>query len=122
MVRRSVAGMRAKLDELVIDCADPPRLVRFWATVLGGEPVDRDADWSYVDPPDGQLRLAFQQVPEGKKAKNRLHLDIEVGDIDAERGRLTAEGAVAVADTHTTAHGRFQVMLDPEGNEFCLVK
>lgn len=113
--------MTATLNELVIDCADPPRLARFWAVVLGGGPVDRDPDWSYVDPPGGQLRLAFQQVPEGKTVKNRLHLDIEVDDIDAERGRLTAEGAVAVADMHTTAHGRFQVMLDPEGNEFCLV-
>jgi predicted enzyme related to lactoylglutathione lyase len=114
--------MRAKLDEIVVDCADPPRLARFWAVVLGGEAVDRDSDWSYVDPPDGQLRVAFQQVPEGKQGKNRLHLDLEVDDIDAERDRLTAEGATTVADLHTTAHGRFQVMLDPEGNEFCLVK
>jgi predicted enzyme related to lactoylglutathione lyase len=114
--------MRATLSELVVDCADPPHLACFWAAVLGGEPVDRDPDWSYVDPPGGQLRLAFQRVPEGKKVKNRLHLDIEVDDIDAGRARLTAEGAVAVADVHTTAHGRFQVMLDPEGNEFCLVK
>jgi predicted enzyme related to lactoylglutathione lyase len=113
--------MRATLNEIVVDCADPPRLTRFWAAVLGGEPVDRDPDWSYVDPPEGQLRLAFQQVPEGKEVKNRLHLDIEVDDIDAARARLTAEGAVPVADLRTTAHGRFQVMLDPEGNEFCLV-
>jgi predicted enzyme related to lactoylglutathione lyase len=45
-----------------------------------------------------------------------------VDDIDAERDRLTAQGATTVADLYTTAHGRFQVMLDPEGNEFCLVK
>jgi predicted enzyme related to lactoylglutathione lyase len=113
--------MRPKLNELVVDCADPPRLVRFWAGLLGGDPFDRDPDWSYVDPPDGGLRLAFQQVPEGKQAKNRLHLDIEVEDIDAERARLTGEGATALAELQTTSHGRFQVMLDPEGNEFCLV-
>lgn len=118
----SLAGMTAKLDEIVVDCADPPRLARFWAVVLGGEAVDRDPDWSYVDPPDGPLRVAFQQVPEGKQGKNRLHLDVEVDDIDAEHDRLAAEGATTVADLHTTAHGRFQVMLDPEGNEFCLVK
>lgn len=89
-----MTSMRATMNGLVIDCADPP---------------------------DGQLRLAFQQVPEGKTVKNRLHLDIEVDDIDAERARLTAEGAVVVADMHTATHGRFQVMLDLEGNEFCLV-
>lgn len=119
--RRTVTGMAAKLNEIVVDCADPPRLARFWAAVLGGEPVDRDPDWSYVDPPDGQLRVAFQQVPEPKRGKNRLHVDVEVADIDAETARLTAEGATAVADLRTYAHGRFQVMLDPEGNEFCLV-
>ncbi|HEY0540339.1 MAG TPA: VOC family protein [Actinoallomurus sp.] len=42
-------------------------------------------------------------------------------DIDAERARLTEEGATAVAEIETSAHGRFQVMLDPEDNEFCLV-
>jgi predicted enzyme related to lactoylglutathione lyase len=109
------------LNEVVVDCADPSRLAWFWAVVLGGEPVDREPDWSYVDPPDEPLRVAFQQVPEGKKVKNRLHLDIEVDDIDAERDRLVAAGASVVADLRTDAHGRFQVMLDPEGNEFCLV-
>jgi predicted enzyme related to lactoylglutathione lyase len=113
--------MRAKLNELVVDCADPPRLVRFWAGLVGGDPVDREPDWSYVDPPDGGLRLAFQRVPEGKQVKNRLHLDVEVEDIDAERARLAGEGATGVAEIQTDSHGRFQVMLDPEGNEFCLV-
>ncbi|MCW2948737.1 MAG: glyoxalase [Actinoallomurus sp.] len=113
--------MRTRLDELVIDCADPVRLVRFWTAALGGEPVDREPDWSYVDPPDGRLRLAFQRVPEGKQVKNRLHLDLEVEDIDAEKARLCAEGATALDDLVTDSHGRFQVMLDPEGNEFCLV-
>lgn len=112
--------MTGRLDEVVFDCADQVRLARFWAGALGGEPVDRDHDWSYVDPP-GQLRVAFQRVPEGKRVKNRLHLDVAVEDIDAERGRLCAAGATAVADLRTDSHGRFQVMLDPEGNEFCLV-
>jgi predicted enzyme related to lactoylglutathione lyase len=113
--------MATRLDELVFDCADPVRLVRFWSAVLGGTPVDREPDWSFVDPPDRQLRLAFQRVPEGKRVKNRLHLDVAVEDIDAERARLCAEGATAVQDMTTASHGRFQVMLDPEGNEFCLV-
>jgi predicted enzyme related to lactoylglutathione lyase len=41
---------------------------------------------------------------------------------DAARGRLCVAGATAVADVQTDSHGRFQVMLDPEGNEFCLVR
>jgi predicted enzyme related to lactoylglutathione lyase len=113
--------MVGRLQEIVIDCADPPRLARFWAAVVGGEAVDREPDWSYVDPPGGPLRLAFQKVPEGKNGKNRLHLDVDVADIDAERERLDGEGATVVADMRTDSHGRFQVMRDPEGNEFCLV-
>src|SRR5581483_2070632 len=49
-----------RLDEIVIDCAAPARLARFWSGVLGGQPVDRGPEWSYVDPPGGQPRIAFQ--------------------------------------------------------------
>jgi predicted enzyme related to lactoylglutathione lyase len=112
-----------RLDEIVVDCADPAGLVRFWAALLGGSPVDRAGDWSYVDPPGGQPRLAFQAVPEGKPGrKNRLHLDIDVADIALVRAALLRIGAVAVGEVQRDAEGAFQVMLDPEGNEFCLVR
>ena len=112
-----------RLDEIVVDCADPPRLARFWAELLGGSPVDRESDWSYVDPPGGQPRLAFQLVPEGKGSrKNRLHLDIDVAEIAPVRAALLRLGAQAVGEVQQDAQGAFQVMLDPEGNEFCLVR
>lgn len=112
-----------RLDEVVVDCADPPALARFWAALLGGEPVDRDPGWSYVDPPGGQPRIAFQAVPEPRGGhKNRLHLDIEVTDIVTVRGRLVRLGAQAVGELRSDAQGQFQVMRDPEGNEFCLVR
>jgi predicted enzyme related to lactoylglutathione lyase len=121
---RTGAGLgMGRLDEIVVDCAQPARLVRFWAALLGGCPVDRAADWSYVDPPGGQPRLAFQAVPEGKQGrKNRLHLDIDVADIALVRAALVELGAEAVGEVQTDAQGAFQVMLDPEGNEFCLVR
>ncbi|WP_406306265.1 hypothetical protein OHA61_34105 [Streptomyces sp. NBC_00885] len=56
--------MRARIEEIVFDCHDPARLVRFWAALLGGDPVDRSEDWSYIDPP-GFVRVAFQRVPDG---------------------------------------------------------
>jgi predicted enzyme related to lactoylglutathione lyase len=112
-----------RLDEIVVDCADPPRLARFWAVLLGGTPVDREPDWSYVDPPGGQPRLAFQLVPERKQSrKNRLHLDIHVPDIAPVRAALVGLGAQALGDVRQDPQGAFQVMLDPEGNEFCLVR
>ncbi|MCX4587426.1 VOC family protein [Streptomyces sp. NBC_01481] len=112
--------MRARIEEIVFDCHDPARLVRFWAALLGGDPVDRSEDWSYIDPP-GFARVAFQRVPEGKSAKNRLHLDLDAGDVDAAADEAVALGAVRLGPAVTDEYGRFQVLRDPEGNEFCFV-
>lgn len=112
--------MRARVQEIVFDCAAPAALVRFWAGLLGGEPVDRSADWSYVDPPEF-VRIAFQRVPEGKAVKNRLHLDVEVADPARAAEEALSLGAVAVGGLVTDEQGSFQVMRDPEGNEFCFV-
>ncbi|MFJ8649289.1 VOC family protein [Streptomyces sp. NPDC093546] len=112
--------MRARVSEIVFDCADPAALVRFWAALLGGEPVDRGPDWSYVEPP-GFVRIAFQRVPEGKAAKNRLHLDLEGGEVDAAAAEAVRLGAVRVGGVVADDYGDFQVLRDPEGNEFCFV-
>jgi catechol 2,3-dioxygenase-like lactoylglutathione lyase family enzyme len=113
--------MIGRLDEVVFDCTDPGALSTFWADVLGGEPVRRDDDWHYVDPP-GTHRIAFQRVPEAKTVKNRLHLDVEVEDIPAATAAAEAVGAKRVGDVHSDTAGSFQVLLDPEGNEWCVVR
>ncbi|MBL8925231.1 MAG: VOC family protein, partial [Pseudonocardia sp.] len=88
---------------------------------------------SAVEDPDGQgPRLFFQQVPEDKVAKNRVHLDVRAapgldGDermaaLEAECDRLVALGATRIrrfAPEPPMSSG-FIVMADPEGNEFCL--
>lgn len=113
--------MRARVEQIVVDCNDPAKLVRFWAALLGGEPVDRELNWSHVEPPDG-IRMSFQPVPEGKSGKNRLHLDIEVDDIEAAVVKAVSYGAEREGVVHTDEKGSFQVMRDPEGNEFCFVR
>ncbi|WP_236238936.1 VOC family protein [Streptomyces sp. CC228A] len=112
--------MRATVSEIVFDCADPAALVRFWAGLLGGDPVDRSPDWSYVEPP-GFVRVAFQRVPEGKAVKNRLHLDLSAGDVEAAADEAVRRGAVRVGGLVRDEQGPFQVLRDPEGNEFCFV-
>ncbi|MCO1655042.1 VOC family protein [Pseudonocardia humida] len=112
--------MRTRLSQIVVDSTDPAALVRFWAALLGGEAVDRARGWSHLDAP-GFPRMAFQPVPEAKAVKNRLHLDVEVDAIpDATRVAIGL-GAVAVGGATTDAQGSFQVLRDPEGDEFCLV-
>jgi hypothetical protein len=108
------------MNHIVVDALDPARLARFWAGLLGGEPVARAMGWSHVDPP-GFMRIAFQPVPEEKVVKNRLHLDVEVKSIAATVARAEGLGASRMGGLVTDESGSFQVMVDPEGNEFCFV-
>jgi catechol 2,3-dioxygenase-like lactoylglutathione lyase family enzyme len=139
--------------QVTVDCADPDRLMRFWCEVLGyrpdppppgfdtwdaaldafGVPPDERNTRSACQDPDGiGPRLFFQVVPEGKSAKNRVHLDVRAAPglageermtaLTAEADRLVALGAEVVA-RHEPAlpldNGHL-VLEDPEGNVFCL--
>lgn len=144
--------------QVTVDCADPGRLVAFWAEALGyvpAPPPEGFADWSAYYrsigvpeselPEDGDLtdsvvdpnglgpRLWFQQVPEHKTGKNRLHLDLRVTDgrrkplatrrrqVDAEVARLLAAGADILHTLDTEGLDHYAVVMrDPEGNEFCV--
>jgi len=109
-----------RIDEVVIDCSCPRALAEFWSAVLGGQVQERVSTWCFIDPP-GWTRLAFQKVPEDKVAKNRLHLDVEVPDIPAATRAAESFGARRAGGLQHDSAGSFQVMLDPEGNEWCMV-
>jgi len=66
-------------------------------------------------------RLLFQEVPERKSGKNRLHIDVhsEPGGLDELVARLEKLGATRIREVDEGAAGRWWVMQDPEGNEFC---
>jgi predicted enzyme related to lactoylglutathione lyase len=116
----------AQLDSVTIDCHDPEALAGFWAQVFGtveewrgGEPVQ------YIDLSETPYspKLRFQRVPETKTVKDRIHLDLRVADIEETCAHLVALGAARVAqDDFQEFNVVFRVMLDPEGNEFCLVQ
>ena len=112
--------MIGRIDEVVIDCAAPALLAAFWAKVLGGDPVQRDDAWWCILPP-GWTQLSFQQVPEPKTVKNRLHLDVLVDDLEHATAQAEAIGARRLGEIHRGAAGSFQVLHDPEGNEWCVV-
>ncbi|MER6668402.1 VOC family protein [Amycolatopsis japonica] len=147
--------------QVSFDALDPKALSTFWRDALGyvhpgppgvevpegtdpldawdeflervGVPVDQRNTRSALEDPDGEgPRIFFQQVPEDKIAKNRVHLDLRAapglqGDermaaLEAECDRLVALGATRVKrfEPEQPLSLGFIVMNDPEGNEFCL--
>lgn len=134
--------------QIAIDCQDPHALTDFWAAALGytadrnpdfirqmidqGHAAEADtlthngvlvwADGDAINPPrPGLPRIYLQRVPEGKVVKNRVHLDVHVGNEhrDAEVERLIELGAVRLYDGQQGPH-TWVTMADPEGNEFCV--
>jgi Glyoxalase-like domain len=124
----------ARLADVVIDCARPAVVARFWAETLDDydvAPYDDDElarlrSLGVDDPEDDPTvlvesglaapRLWFQRVPEAKVVKNRVHLDLRADDLDAEVDRLVSLGARVL---HPERDG-LVVMADVEGNEFCI--
>jgi catechol 2,3-dioxygenase-like lactoylglutathione lyase family enzyme len=139
--------------QITFDSADPAGLAKFWADALGyqiqappegfesweqaleafGVPPERRNDASAVVDPEGSgPRLFFQRVPEGKQAKNRVHLDVRAapgleGDarmaaLETEAERLVSQGATRLEryEPAPPLGAGHIVMADPEGNEFCL--
>jgi hypothetical protein len=140
--------------QVTFDAAEPAKLAEFWAAALGyilqppppgfgtwedfaraaGIPEESWGDLAaIVDPDEEGPRVLFQRVPEGKTAKNRVHLDVNVGggrDIPHEERkaniheaarRLIGAGATEVEIHDEPERGDYWiVMLDPEANEFCV--
>jgi hypothetical protein len=139
--------------QVVIDCADPAKLSQFWAEALHYKLQDPppgfdtwhdflrsqgvpEESWNQasaiVDPDDKGPRIYFQQVPEGKVVKNRVHLDLNVGPgisaplderqpvVDQEVERLTSAGATVLRPGSIEDGEYWVVLQDPEGNEFCV--
>jgi hypothetical protein len=146
--------------QLTIDCKDSARLNAFWCEALGyvlepapdgwdswlaywraaGIPEEElegaeEGSGAIVDPEGVRPRIWFQEVPEPKSGKNRLHVDIRHtpgreampyaerrASVDAEVERLVALGAtVAYVNAPEGVDYYAQTLRDPEGNEFCVV-
>ena len=135
--------------QIAVDCADPHRLNDFWAAAMGyeveadhGERIEQMIAAGYAteddatvhngnrvwrtaaacsDPEGRGPRLLFQQVPEAKAVKNRVHLDLHVGQDrrDAEVERLVGLGATRLWEG-SQGPMSWVTMADPEGNEFCV--
>jgi hypothetical protein len=124
----------ASLHDVVVDCRHPASLARFWAAVLDGYRVAPYAEAELerlrangIDNPEDdptvlvesdpgvRPRLWFQRVPEPKRVKNRVHLDVRAADRAAEVARLVGLGAVVLGE-----FDGWSMLADPEDNEFCV--
>jgi predicted enzyme related to lactoylglutathione lyase len=110
---------------VAIDCADPYTLAQFWSKVVDrpladdDEPGDPEAS---VQLPGGPA-IFFNQVPEPKQVKNRVHLCLEPEvPREQEVERLLGLGATMVDDRRKPDGAGWAVLADPEGNEFCVLR
>jgi hypothetical protein len=135
--------------QIAVDCAAPHVLADWWAEVLGWQVEQQDEGFirrmidegraseedtarhkgalvwkvgaAIRSPEPDRPRMLFQVVPEPKTVKNRLHLDVRVGDEarESEVARLLAMGAT---ELWRASQGPFAwvTLADPEGNEFCV--
>jgi hypothetical protein len=117
--------MVSVLQNVAIDCADAYGLARFWSEVTG-RPLDPDCrpgdHETQVMLAEGPM-LYFNQVPEPKTVKNRVHLCLRPETSrDQEVERLLGLGATFVGDHRNADGSGWAVLADPEGNEFCVVR
>ncbi len=117
--------MANRWTSVTVDCTDPVRLAEFWSALLQ-RPVSDEHDgpgWATVGSRlDTEPRLTFQAVGEPKSSKVRLHLDVQVHDIEAGRDQVESLGGRWTGERHDYDAGVVMVMQDPEGHEFCLVQ
>jgi hypothetical protein len=124
----------SRLRSIVFDCEHPSTLARFWAAALGysvrpyddaeidrlqaaGFTIDTDPS-AVIDPPGEGPTIWFNRVPEPKRTKNRVHLDVNL-DRPEEVEYLISLGARIVRAADEVPGEPWLIMADPEGNEFC---
>jgi predicted enzyme related to lactoylglutathione lyase len=120
-----LSDMPLRLHHIVIDAHDLPSLARFWAEALGWQILSaREREVVIGETADAPLGLCL--MPAGatrKSVKNRVHLDLTTtaDDRDSEISRLIGLGARQV-EVGQTGLESWDVLADPEGNEFCVVR
>lgn len=124
--------MTAKLQCVVLDCADVGELARFYQSLLGGALNQPDSRWSLGDSwatlhLDGGIVLAFQRVEDHQPPQwpdparpQQFHLDVGVEDLGQAQDDVLSRGG-ALLDA---GDGRrsWRVFADPAGHPFCLVR
>ncbi|MDR3082128.1 MAG: VOC family protein [Streptomyces sp.] len=116
--------MASSWYSIVVDARDPIRLAHWWAEVIGYEVVFESPDEAAIARDhETYPGMVFVPVPEDKSLKNRIHIDLNPDNQEAEVHRLEGMGArrVEVGQSQRRPPASWVVMADPEGNEFCVL-
>jgi predicted enzyme related to lactoylglutathione lyase len=120
-----MTGHRSRVCHFVIDVGDLDRGAAFWAAALDAteEPLPATSQHVYrrLRLPDSNIRILLQKTNDPKVAKERMHIDLESDDVEAEVLRLEALGATRWAHQQERGHD-FWVLRDLWGNEFCVLQ
>ena len=115
--------MKLSVTALTFDCADASGLAEFWSGVLG-LPVDPDASEAFASigqSADVQPSWMFIKVPEGKRAKNRLHVDLASRGLGCRCRACRRPRRDACIGDYDESGMQWVTLADPEGNEFDIV-
>jgi predicted enzyme related to lactoylglutathione lyase len=111
--------MAIRLGSTVINCADMELMTRFWSQALGLAPSSVGDGDDFRVLRGEHVNLSLQLADTAVTARDQMHLDLYTDDKDAEVERLSGLGAKIVRD-HPDPADDYLVMIDPEGNEFCV--
>ena len=121
--------MTSRISHTTIDAHNAYTQSIWWSQVLAmnedpDDPNEPGHEECLIISADGNQRLLFIEVPEGKRVKNRVHFDLRPIDRtrDEEIERVIGLGANQVADRRNADGTGWVVLADPEGNEFCILR
>ena len=111
----------ATVRTVMINTLDPKKLAPFWAELLGVEmAAQHDEDFLWLRRQEGSsIGIAFQKVSDPTPGRRRLHLDTHVEDLEVATARILEIGGSHL-ESHQAGDFKWQVMADPDGNEFCI--
>jgi predicted enzyme related to lactoylglutathione lyase len=109
------------LYAIVMDVNDLETCGKFWSQVLGTDILYQDERYLRLGHKAERPTLLLQRVPERHREKNRVHIDLDVPDLDAAVSRVQGLGGDKLRQLNGYGN-EWVVMADPDGNEFCLVK
>jgi predicted enzyme related to lactoylglutathione lyase len=112
--------MTLSILTVTVDTTDPVPLARWWADQLGAEVIDQTGGY-FVIVSGGPVQMAFQKVDDPTPGKNRVHVDLNADDLEAEVDRLLSEGA-GLVDRRSIGSFSWVTLTDPDGNQFCVAQ